>query len=64
MLLNNWMGHLIYRGGRTGFGIDCSGLSQLIYRFIGINIPRDADLQCQQGLDLFFGQQEQGDLLF
>ncbi|MGB5025375.1 MAG: NlpC/P60 family protein [Saprospiraceae bacterium] len=51
-------------GGRTGFGIDCSGLSQLIYRFIGINIPRDADLQCQQGLDLFFGQQEQGDLLF
>ncbi|MBK6861194.1 MAG: C40 family peptidase [Saprospiraceae bacterium] len=51
-------------GGRTGFGIDCSGLSQLVYRFIGINLPRDADLQCQQGLDLFFGQQEQGDLLF
>lgn len=51
-------------GGRTGFGIDCSGLSQLVYRFMGINLPRDADLQCQQGLDLFFGQQEEGDLLF
>lgn len=51
-------------GGRTGFGIDCSGLSQLFYKLIGINIPRDAALQCQQGLDLFFGQQEAGDLLF
>lgn len=51
-------------GGRTGFGIDCSGLSQLFYRFMGISIPRDAELQCQQGLDLFFGQQELGDLLF
>lgn len=51
-------------GGRTGFGIDCSGLSQLFYRLIGMNIPRDAALQCQLGMDLFFGQQETGDLLF
>jgi len=51
-------------GGRTGFGIDCSGLSQLVYRIVGIQLPRDAALQCQQGFDLFFGQQQFGDLLF
>ena len=32
-------------GGRSPFGIACSGLSQLAYRFIGVDLPRDA---CQQ----------------
>lgn len=51
-------------GGRTGLGIDCSGLSQLVYRIAGVQLPRDAELQCQHGIDLFFGQQQIGDLLF
>jgi len=32
-------------GGTSGNGIDCSGLARLVHRWIGIQIPRDADLQ-------------------
>ncbi|MBV6401051.1 MAG: hypothetical protein CNIPEHKO_01348 [Anaerolineales bacterium] len=33
-------------GGSTGNGIDCSGFAQLLHRWVGIEIPRDADMQC------------------
>jgi hypothetical protein len=36
-------------GGRTHFGIDCSGFSQAVFRLHGININRDASQQAQQG---------------
>jgi hypothetical protein len=32
-------------GGVSGNGIDCSGLARLLHRWVGVNIPRDADLQ-------------------
>jgi hypothetical protein len=32
-------------GGTSGNGIDCSGFARLVHRWIGIDIPRDADLQ-------------------
>lgn len=32
-------------GGTSGNGIDCSGLARLLHRWIGVNIPRDADMQ-------------------
>ena len=32
-------------GGISGNGIDCSGLSRLLHKWVGIDIPRDADLQ-------------------
>lgn len=34
-------------GGMTGNGIDCSGLACLLHRWIGVEIPRDADMQCE-----------------
>ena len=34
-------------GGLSGNGIDCSGLARLLHRWIGIDIPRDADMQCR-----------------
>lgn len=32
-------------GGTSGNGIDCSGLTRLVHRWVGVAIPRDADLQ-------------------
>jgi cell wall-associated NlpC family hydrolase len=32
-------------GGASGNGIDCSGLTRLLYRWVGVEIPRDADMQ-------------------
>lgn len=36
-------------GGRTHFGIDCSGFTQVVYRLCGTNLTRDASMQVQQG---------------
>jgi len=36
-------------GGRTHFGIDCSGFSQAVFRLQGINLLRDTSLQVEQG---------------
>jgi gamma-D-glutamyl-L-lysine dipeptidyl-peptidase len=52
-------------GGRTPFGIDCSGLSQIIYKMIGVRIPRDAADQANQGQTLeFIEEAKPGDLAF
>lgn len=32
-------------GGTSGNGIDCSGFVRLLHRWIGVDIPRDADMQ-------------------
>ena len=37
-------------GGRTHFGIDCSGFTQIVYKLKGIHIKRDASLQAQEGI--------------
>ena len=36
-------------GGRSPYGIDCSGLSQIVYRMAGIDLPRDASQQVTLG---------------
>jgi hypothetical protein len=52
-------------GGRSPFGIDCSGFSQMVYRICGYNIPRDAWQQAQMGETLsFIEESEPGDLAF
>ena len=50
-------------GGASAFGIDCSGLAQLIHRLSGYTIPRDADLQFAAGRPVEKDFQP-GDLLF
>ncbi|MBO2526306.1 MAG: hypothetical protein CW341_11540 [Bacteroidetes bacterium] len=52
-------------GGRTPAGIDCSGFTQLIYKSIGVLIPRDASQQVELGSALDFASEAQiGDLAF
>ena len=52
-------------GGRNPFGIDCSGLVQVCYKIIGVNLPRDAYQQAELGHSLSFIEEAQpGDLAF
>jgi cell wall-associated NlpC family hydrolase len=58
---------LSYRwGGVSPFGIDCSGLAQLVYRLNGITILRDAGIQ--RGMKEFvpvpIAKMQPGDLIF
>ncbi len=52
-------------GGRTVFGIDCSGFSQQVFRHFGIRLPRDAYQQAAIGETIGFLQEAHcGDLAF
>ena len=55
-------------GGRTEWGIDCSGLAQAVYAARGIQLLRDSDQQFGQGRDVPLSTDgagyEAGDLLF
>lgn len=52
-------------GGKSPFGVDCSGLTQIVYKVIGIPIPRDAKDQVKMGTTLnFVNETEPGDLVF
>ena len=51
-------------GGKTPFGIDCSGLTQTVFRFSGINLPRDASQQAEHGMKIDFTDHQSGDVAF
>jgi hypothetical protein len=52
-------------GGRIPSGIDCSGLTQLVYKIHGITIPRDSWKQSEAGESVsFIDQSKPGDLVF
>jgi ribosomal protein L24 len=52
-------------GGKTPFGIDCSGFTQMVYKLNGIILQRDASQQVTQGEVLsFIEESEPGDLAF
>lgn len=52
-------------GGKTPFGIDCSGLTQMVYKLNGCKLFRDASQQATQGQVLsFIEESEPGDLAF
>lgn len=52
-------------GGRSPYGIDCSGLSQIVYRMAGIDLPRDASQQVACGQNFSFVEEAlPGDLAF
>jgi len=52
-------------GGRSPFGIDCSGFSQVVYSLCGYRISRDAYQQAKEGFNVEFVElTEPGDLAF
>ena len=52
-------------GGKTPFGIDCSGFTQMVYKLNGYKLFRDASEQAAQGEALsFIEESEPGDLAF
>jgi hypothetical protein len=52
-------------GGKTPFGIDCSGFTQMVYKLNGYRLLRDASQQATQGEPLsFIEESEPGDLAF
>jgi gamma-D-glutamyl-L-lysine dipeptidyl-peptidase len=52
-------------GGRSPLGIDCSGFTQMVFKLVGINLPRDAYQQVEKGeLVDFMEQSQDGDLAF
>ncbi|MBP6532741.1 MAG: C40 family peptidase [Bacteroidia bacterium] len=52
-------------GGRSPFGIDCSGLTQIVYKICGYKLPRDAIQQAEQGETISFLEETiPGDLAF
>ncbi|MBB6680411.1 C40 family peptidase [Aequorivita sp. 609] len=52
-------------GGKTPFGIDCSGFTQMVYKLNGQKLLRDASQQATQGEALsFIEESEPGDLAF
>ena len=52
-------------GGKTPFGVDCSGFTQMVYKLNGYKLLRDASQQSTQGESLsFIEESEPGDLAF
>ena len=52
-------------GGKSVFGLDCSGLCQQLYGLVGVQLPRDARQQVDHGRPVHFvTQTKPGDLAF
>ena len=52
-------------GGRSPFGLDCSGFTQVVYKHAGIKLPRDAYQQAETGTGVpFVSEARAGDLAF
>lgn len=52
-------------GGRSPFGLDCSGFTQVVYKHAGIALPRDAYQQADVGTVVpFVSEARAGDLAF
>ena len=51
-------------GGKSNFGIDCSGFTQIVFRSLGIELPRDASKQVFLGEEIICSNSKAGDVAF
>lgn len=64
-LVQPWLNVPYLWGGRSPLGVDCSGFTQVIFKQMGINLPRDAWQQAQEGWPVKkFADAIPGDLAF
>lgn len=60
-----YLGSPELQGGRSPFGIDAGGLSQMVYRSQGLQLRRNPNQQATQGIPLsFIEESDPGDLAF
>ena len=61
---SNFLGTPYLWGGASAYGYDCSGYVGRLYDYIGIKIPRDADLQRNATTEIKENELNFGDLIF
>jgi len=59
-----WLGVPYAWGGETRRGIDCSALVQIVYRTVGIDLPRSSYEQFRMGVGIPQNSLKPGDLVF
>jgi cell wall-associated NlpC family hydrolase len=64
-LVRKWLNSPYLWGGRSPFGVDCSGFTQVVFKCLGYPLLRDSSQQVEQGDVVDFIEQAQlGDLAF
>ncbi|MFN4227834.1 MAG: LysM peptidoglycan-binding domain-containing protein [Candidatus Ratteibacteria bacterium] len=60
----NYLGSRYVYGGESKFGLDCSGLTRLVYKTVGILLPQNSSLQYKNGIEIKKEEALPGDLVF
>ena len=59
-----WIGVRYRLGGQTQRGVDCSGLTMMVFKRFGVSLPHWDDKQYRMGKKVPKGQEKPGDLVF